>query len=157
MGDYRFLTTWCVEAPIERVYPVIHDSAGYPAWWTGVVSVEVLEQGDDLGVGELARYGWRSVLPYTLTFDARVTRVEPPHLMEGRATGELEGVGTWRLFAGPGCTAVVYDWRVRTTKPWMNALGPLPRPAFAWNHDRVMRQGGIGLARHLGARLITLD
>jgi len=157
MARYEFLTTWCVDAPIERVFAVLNDSAAFPEWWTGVTAVQVLQEGDDRGVDELARYSWRSTLPYTLTFDTRVTRVEPPHLIEGRATGELEGVGIWRLFAGPGGTAAIYDWRVRTTKLWMNALGPLPRPAFAWNHDRVMRQGGRGLADRLGARLIVQD
>lgn len=34
-------------------------------------------------------------------------------------------------------------------------LGPLARPVFAWNHDRVMRQGGQGLAERLGATLIV--
>lgn len=157
MAQYEFLTTWCLDAPIDRVFSVLTDSARFPEWWKGVSAVEVFEQGDELGVGELARYSWRSVLPYTLTFDLRVTRIEPPHTIEGEATGELEGVGIWRLFAGPGLTAVVYEWRVRTTKPWMNMWGPLLRPAFAWNHDRVMTQGGLGLARRLDAALIAHD
>jgi len=33
----------------------------------------------------------------------------------------------------------------------MNALAPLARPVFAWNHDRVMEWGRSGLARRLGA------
>jgi hypothetical protein len=37
----------------------------------------------------------------------------------------------------------------------MNWLGPLARPAFAWNHDVVMHAGGEGLARRLGARLLV--
>ena len=119
-----------------------------------MVAVEVLEPGDTDGVGELARYSWRSVLPYTLRFDSRVTRVEPPHLIEGHATGELEGVGIWRLFAGPDTTAVLYSWQVRTTRASLNLWGPLARPAFRWNHDRVMRQGGIGLAKRLSASLL---
>lgn len=102
------------------------------------------------------RFTWRSVLPYTLAFDLRVSQISRPCLLEGRATGELEGVGAWRLYEGDG-VAIVYDWRVRTTKPWMNALGPLARPAFAWNHDVVMRQGGHGLARELGAQLLLHD
>lgn len=154
MGQYEFLTTWCLDAPIEAVFDVLNDSAGYPRWWKGVQSVEVLEARD--GVGRLDRFSWRSVLPYSLSFDLRTTRVERPHLIEGRASGELEGVGTWRLFEGRG-TAVVYEWRVRTTRPWMNIAGPLARPAFAWNHDLVMRQGGYGLATELGATLVAHD
>ncbi len=155
MAQYEFLTTWCVDAPIDRVFAVLDDAAAFPQWWKGVTAVEMLEQGDDQGVGALARYHWCSVLPYTLSFDARVTRVDPPHLIEARATGDLEGVGVWRLFAGRDSTAVVYDWRVRTTKRWMNMWGPLPRPAFAWNHDQVMRRGGRGLAERLDATLIA--
>ncbi len=94
------------------------------------------------------------MLPYSLGFDLRVTRVERPYAIEAHATGELEGIGTWRLYAGQG-TAIVYDWRVRTTKPWMNIFGPLARPAFMWNHDFVMRQGGEGLAAELGVRLLA--
>jgi hypothetical protein len=157
LADYDFLTTWCVDAPIQAVFDVLHDEPAYPQWWKGVQSVEVLEPGNGDGVGQLARYSWRSVLPYTLVFDARVTRVEAPYLMEGHATGELEGVGVWRLYESHAGTAAVYSWRVRTTKPWMNAFGPLPRPAFRWNHDRVMREGGVGLARWLGASLVLSD
>jgi hypothetical protein len=135
------------------VFDVLHDSGAYPRWWKGVQSVELLEPGDKSAVGELDHFTWRSVLPYTLGFDLRVTRVERPHLIEGHASGELEGVGTWRLYEGPG-TAIVYDWRVRTTKLWMNLLGPLARPAFAWNHDIVMRAGGRGLAAELGTEPI---
>jgi hypothetical protein len=39
----------------------------------------------------------------------------------------------------------------------MNVLGPVARPAFAWNHDLVMRQGGLGLAAKLGAPLVAHD
>ena len=157
MAQYEFLTSWCVDAPIERVFEVLNDSAAFPEWWKGVTGVEVLEPGDAHGVGELARFSWRSVLPYTLRFESRVTRVEPPHVIEGHATGELEGVGLWRLFAAPDSTAVLYAWRVRTTKRWMNVWGPVARPAFRWNHDRVMRQGGVGLAERLGASLLLHD
>lgn len=153
MANYQFLTTWCIEAPIESAFEVLNDAASYPLWWKSVRSVEVLKQGDAATVGELDRFTWRSVLPYSLTFDLRVSHVERPHLIEGRATGELEGVGTWRLYDGDG-VAIVYEWRVRTTKRWMNLVGPLARPAFAWNHDIVMRQGGRGLAARLGGRVV---
>lgn len=154
MGRYEFLTTWCLDAPIDRVWERICDVTHYPDWWHGVLAVDLSVPADELGVGKATSFSWRGVLPYTLRFDLVVTRVEPPHTIDADVSGGLEGHGTWRLYAGAG-TAVVYDWRVRTTVAWMNVLGPLARPALAWNHDRVMRRGGVGLARSLGATLLA--
>ncbi len=156
MADYRFLTTWVLDAPIERVWDALYESERWPEWWRGVERVQVIERGGDDRVGELSRYTWKSKLPYRLEFEMRTTRVEAPHLVEGRADGELAGTGRWRLFSGAnGITAVTYEWDVQTTERWMNVLAPLARPVFAWNHDWVMRQGGEGLARRLGTRLLV--
>ncbi len=154
MKGYRFLTAWAVEAPIDRVWDVLVATERHPQWWNGVRSAVKLEPGDADGVGTLWRMQWRSALPYSLEFDSRTVRVERPHLIEIRASGELEGSGVWRLFAAPGSTAVLYSWDVETTRPWMKRLAPLARPAFAWNHAVVMRRGAHGLARELGVRLI---
>jgi uncharacterized protein YndB with AHSA1/START domain len=137
------------------VWEAIYDSERWPEWWRGVERVVELESGDEDGLGQVGRYTWRSRLPYELTFDVRTTRVERPHLLEGEATGELAGTGRWRLFEGAGATVVLYEWDVRTTRPWMKVLAPLARPLFAWNHDWVMRNGAAGLARLLGARLLV--
>ena len=59
--------------------------------------------------------------------------------MAGRASGDLEGRGVWRLFEEGGVTAVTYQWDVRTTRPRMNALAPVARPLFGCSHDRLMR------------------
>ena len=154
MRDYRFVTTWCLDAPIERVFDAIDDAARWPEWWKGVTRAELVEAGGEDGIGRLWRYTWRSRLPYDLSFESRVTRRERPYLLEGDAAGELIGVGRWRLFEGQA-TAVVYEWNVRTSRAWMNRLAPLARPAFAWNHDAVMRQGAEGLARLLDAPLLV--
>jgi uncharacterized protein YndB with AHSA1/START domain len=155
LNDYRFVTTWCLEAPIDRVFAAIDDSARWPEWWQGVSRAELREDGDENGVGRLWYFVWRSKLPYDLAFDSRVTRREPPWLLEATVDGELAGLGRWRLFEGRDGTAVVYEWNVRTTRPWMNVLEPVARPVFAWNHDIVMRQGGEGLARLLDASLLV--
>ncbi len=155
MARYRFLTTWLIEAERERIWDVIYESETWPQWWPGVIHTERLAEGDEEGVGQIGRYTWRSRLPYELVFEMRTTRVERPHLLEGEASGELAGTGRWRLFEQDGATAVLYEWDVETTRPWMNLLAPLARPVFAWNHDYVMRNGGRGLARRLGARLLA--
>lgn len=157
MAEYRFLTTWLLEADRERVWDAVYDSERWPQWWRGVLEAEKLEKGDEDGVGQYGRYVWKSMLPYRLEFFVRTTRVEKPHLLEGDASGELAGVGRWRLFEQGGVTAVLYEWNVRTTRPWMNLLAPLGRPIFAVNHDYVMRHGGEGLGRLLGAPLLAID
>ena len=117
--------------------------------------VEERDAGDGAGIGSCCLVEWRSRVPYSLSFEFTVERVEPPRLMAGVARGELAGKGTWRLFEQDGVTAVVYEWEVETTKRWMNLVGPVARPVFEYNHDVVMRWGGEGLARRLGVRLLA--
>jgi uncharacterized protein YndB with AHSA1/START domain len=155
MADYRFLTTWIVDAPIERVWDAIYAIERWPGWWRGVERVTELFHGEDGGEGAIYEHTWRSKIPYAVQFTVTVVRVEKPNLIEARAEGGLEGTGTFRLFAAPLGTAVTYDWTVRTTKPWMNAIAPLARPVFAWNHHAVMKNGGAGLARLLNTSLIV--
>lgn len=157
MAEYRFLTTWLVQAERDRVWDAIYESERWPGWWKGVLEAEKLEEGDEAGVGQYARYVWKSRLPYRLEFFVRTTKVEKPHLLEGDASGELAGIGRWRLFEHAGVTAVLYEWNVRTTRAWMNFFAPFARPIFAVNHDYVMRNGGNGLAKLLGARLLAVD
>ena len=157
MAEYRFLTTWLLEADRGRVWDAIYDSERWPEWWHGVLEAEKLEEGDEDGVGQYGRYVWKSKLPYKLEFFVRTTRVEKPYLLEGNAEGELAGVGRWRLFEQSGVTAALYEWNVHTTRSWMNLLSPVARPIFAVNHDYVMRNGGQGLAKLLGVPLLAID
>jgi polyketide cyclase/dehydrase/lipid transport protein len=155
MPAYSFLTTWCVAAGVQDVWDVVSASDRYPEWWKGVRSVTELEPGGENGVGALSRFEWRSKLPYSLRFDMRVTRSQPPHLIEAHVSGELVGVGIWRLYESPAGTALVYSWNVSTARTWMNRLAPVGRPIFVWNHDHVMRQGARGLADRLGVELVA--
>jgi hypothetical protein len=155
MADYAFLTAWRVAAGRDVVFEAIHASEQWPQWWDGVESVVKLEEGDPEGRGSVGRYVWRSALRYRLEFDMRITRVDRPHRMDGQAVGELTGIGSWRLYEDDGATAVLFEWRVQTTRRWMNALAPVGRPVFRWNHDRLMRAGARGLARRLGVELLS--
>jgi hypothetical protein len=157
VAEYRFLTTWLLEAEREPIWDAIYDSERWPEWWKGVLEAEKLEEGDETGVGRYGRYIWKSKLPYKLEFFVRTTKVKKPHLLEGDAEGELAGVGRWRLFEQDGATAVLYEWNVHTTRAWMNLLTPIARPIFAVNHDYVMRNGGVGIAELLGVPLLAID
>lgn len=153
---YAFHTLWQLDAPLPRVWDVIYDARGWPVWWPELESVVQITPGSASGVGSIQRYTWRGRLPYRLTFDIRVTRIEPAKLIEGVASGAVEGVGRWLFSARGATTTVAYLWQIRTTTPWMNRLAPLAHPLFRWNHNQVMRRGGIGLARFLDARLVAM-
>lgn len=155
MADYEFLTIWRVKAPQQKVWDLIFQSEDWPNWWKGVEKVERLKDGDANNVGAVHRYIWKSKLPYRLIFEMESTRVEPISLIEGRALGELQGVGRWQLSSDDGgITTVRYDWKVETTKAWMNLAAPVARPFFSWNHNVVMGWGGQGLAQRLGTQLL---
>ncbi len=151
-SQYELTTLWHFDAPLESVWTALVDAERWPRWWPGIEEVVVLEPGNDDGVGARRRYTCRSVLPYRLTFVSRVTALEPLRLLEGRVEGELEGRGCCRLTRCDGRVLVRYDWRVRTTRRWMNLVAPLAKPLFRWNHDMLMEAGGRGLARYLKAR-----
>jgi len=152
LADYSFVTIWRHQAPIEAVYDAIADSLHWPDWWSTVTAVEEVSPGEpDTGIGGVHRYTFKGSLPYTLSFDLRVTNNVRPRTLAGSASGELEGTGVWTLTEEAGGTTVArYDWNVRTTRWWMNLLAPLARPIFKANHDLVMRSGAAGLCTRLG-------
>lgn len=157
MTDYHFVTNWLVEAPIEQVWEAIVHSEHWPTWWKAVESVVEIEPGDTNGIGKIRRYTWKTPLSYKLTFDIRLIRTEAPTLLEGVASGDVDGIGLWQLEPVATGTLVRYTWNVKTTKLWMNLLALLIQPLMEWNHNAVMRQGGKGLAQLLGTRLISSD
>jgi Polyketide cyclase / dehydrase and lipid transport len=153
MTQYHFVTHWHVDAPIDDVFEAISHSERWPTWWKGVEQVTELVKGDDAGIGNKRHYVWKSILPYRLGFDVTTTRIDRPFALEGSATGELAGTGRWQIQAAPqGGTDITYCWDVRTTRAWMNALAPLARPIFAWNHNYVMNDGQGGLVKLLAGR-----
>lgn len=155
MAEYAFSTTWVVEAPRERVWAVLRDIPHWRDWFPGLRDVQELEPGDAAGVGAVLQATVRASLPYRLAFRARITRVEAPRLLELTALGDLQGSGRGTLAEEEGVTTIRFDWRVGTTKRWMNVLAPIARPVFAWNHDLAMSGAGRRLAGVLGVRLLA--
>jgi uncharacterized protein YndB with AHSA1/START domain len=155
VADYRFLTAWLLDSPREPVWEAIYDQESWPGWWRGVEEAVEVRPGEESGVGTVSRMVWKSLLPYRVEFELTTTHVEPPHLLQADAVGELSGVGRWRFYEEDGVTAVLYEWNVATSRAWMNLLAPVGRPIFEWNHDWVMARGGQGIANLLGCRLLA--
>lgn len=154
--NYRFVTTWRIEAPLQAVSEAICYSMNWPHWWSNVERVEEIAPCDAQGIGGVRRYTWRGNLPYSLTFDIRVIHFEPLAVIEGVASGDVEGQGRWSFSTDGAVTIVRYEWQIRTTRAWMNLLAVFARPIIEWNHNAVMQQGGMALARKLNARLVDI-
>lgn len=148
----KLVTEWQLDAPVESVWDQISRPEDWPIWWRAVRRVQLIAAGGADGVGTVRRFTWTTALPYTLTFDMETTQIEPMRLLEGRARGELDGVGRWTFAANGKQTLLRYDWHVELTRAWMRALAPILRPVFAWNHNVVMGWGHEGLAKRLRQR-----
>ena len=150
---FILLSRWTLGAPPEAVWRLLSTPEDWPQWWRYLRSVTLLRAGADDGFGAQRRFLWSSPLGYGLGLDITTTRVARPHQLEGRAGGDLDGVGTWRLAACERGTCVSYRWDVDLRKHWMRLAAPLLAPLFIWNHHRVMRAGARGMAQRLGCRL----
>lgn len=157
MSEYRFVTTWRLKAPIEAVWERILESEGWPDWWKGVEDVVELVKGDEDGLGNLRRYTWKSALPYRLIMDIKSTRFVRHQTIEGVISGDVEGQGNFHFSQEGEVVTLRYEMTVRTTKLWMGLIAPLAKPLFRWNHHVIMRWGGEGLARSLGAELVSCE
>ncbi|MGQ4878685.1 diguanylate cyclase [Billgrantia sp. LNSP4103-1] len=149
MARFHFDTTWHIAAPLGDVFDTLTDSLHWPDWWPGLVDVQLLEAGDDGGIGRTQRFIWKSRLGYYLRFDIRITHVQKPCLIEGLASGDVIGTGTWLLHETNAGTRVRYLWRVCTVRPWLNLLSQVARPLVLWNHRAMMQAGARGLSKHL--------
>ncbi len=157
MTEYRLLTIWRIEAPLAAVYAAIHDSPHWPDWWPGVKKVELVATGDADGIDSVLRYFLHGRLPYRMAFVVRATRIEKEVTIEGTVQGDLAGIGRWRFSHQGKVSIVEYEWHVLGTRWWMNLIAPLARSMFIRNHGIVMRQGAEGLARLLGATLVSQE
>ena len=151
LNRYRFSTVWWTAAENERVWAALADYAKWPTWWRGIQSVEVLRHGDESGVGTILRQQWRSWVPYTLVFDLEMLRIEGEKLLDGRASGDLEGACRWMLAPVQGGTELRFAVDIRTSRWWMNLPVPFASRVVQSNFDAIMTWGRQGLARMLGA------
>ncbi len=152
---YQFESEWVLTTPIEKVYETLLRHEDFTEWWPSIRKSRLLEEGDADGLGRRGTYSIKSPLFYSMNFDVKITAIERPSMIQISATGDAAGIGRYLLTEHNGGTRVRYLWNVSTIRAWMNFLAPVARPAFVWAYHSVMREGGAGLARYLGGRLIS--
>jgi uncharacterized protein YndB with AHSA1/START domain/quercetin dioxygenase-like cupin family protein len=142
-NEYLFVDEWDVAAPVQAVFEALADARTYPRWWTPVY-LDVDADGPP-ALGKVSRQHFKGRLPYHLHTESTVTRLEPPHVVEGDVTGDLRGRGTWTLTPTATGTHVRFDWRVFADRKLLRLLTPALRPVFRWNHNWAIARAMEGL------------
>jgi uncharacterized protein YndB with AHSA1/START domain len=154
---YEIESRWRVLGAIGDVYAVLTDAEALPRWWPeAYAKVAIVTEGDPAtGAGRITDIVTRGLLPYDVTWRLEVLETWEPELIRVKASGDVIGLGTWRLTESDGAVELRYLWQVRVGKPWMQKLELLLKPLFVWNHNWVMRRGEQGLRAELARRTAT--
>ena len=155
MAHYRFESEWVLSATIGAVFEVLVHPESYSDWWPSVRNSQLIDQGDEAGIGSKAKYYLRSPLLFGMNFATKTVDIDPPRRIHSLVRGELVGTATYTLDSTDAGTRVRIAWHVSTAKRWMDVLTPAAKPLFVWAHHIFMREGCAALARRLGARLIS--
>jgi quercetin dioxygenase-like cupin family protein/uncharacterized protein YndB with AHSA1/START domain len=142
-NEYLFVDEWDVAAPAQAVFDALADARTYPSWWAPVY-IDVDADGPPV-LGKVSRQHFKGRLPYHLHTESTITRLEPPHVVQGDVEGDLRGRGTWTLTPVRGGTHVRFDWRVLADRRLLRTLTPVLRPLFRWNHNWAIERAMAGL------------
>ena len=154
--QYSFRTRWVIQASLEEVWKAILESEAWPGWWNDVLEVREIREGDDRGIGSIRLYTLKSPMGYKLRFHLLLTVRTEGKLLQGIATGDLEGTGSWHFSElSDNQIEISCLWQVSTRISWMNALAFLLGPVFRYNHAQVMKRGARALAKKLNAPLLS--
>jgi hypothetical protein len=164
-NDYHVITTWRIGATPAEVTSILGDAGGLAAWWPSVyLSVRVLEEGDDRGLGKVVDLWTKGFLPYTLRWRFTVTESNPPNGFRLEASGDFIGRGIWTLEPETGAntsdepsTLVTYDWLVIAEKGILKTFSPVMKPIFSANHHWAMARGEESLKLELARRRAATD
>lgn len=157
INRYHLATDIRLSTSPERVWEALARSDSSPPWWRWLRKVEVIDDGDERGVGARFRHQVGTPLLYGVSYEGEVTRVNEPFLAEFEASGDFVGTGQFRL--GPadnGGTDLTFTWLVETSKHWMSLLGWVARPVLIWNHHRLMGDFAEDLADTTEAEVLNV-
>jgi len=150
---YHFVTRWRVRGSRREVAEVLGDATQLPRWWPSVyLDVQVVQEGDEGGVGRVVDLWTKGWLPYTLRWRFTTTRSGGVDGFALAADGDFRGAGVWTFTQVGAYVEAEYDWRITAEKPLLRRLTWLLRPAFSANHRWAMRKGERSLELELARR-----
>ena len=151
-NDYHFITQWRVESTLKEVSEIIGDAQGLARWWPSVyLDVNVLEPGDENGLGKVVDLYTKGWLPYTLRWQFRVTEVRPDGFTLV-AWGDFDGRGIWTFEQDGAWVNITYDWKIKAEKPLLRYFSFIMKPIFSANHRWAMAKGEESLKLELARR-----
>lgn len=157
MASFRFVTDLRIRAPADAVYEVLVHPEPWIRDWQDAVRVTRLHDGDVDGVGSAFDAVVRAPLGYRLSATITTVAATRPTALRMTSEGGLEGEARWRLTEDEeGVTEVTFDWDVRSTMAWLNALAPVARPLFERGHHVVIRRAAVAAAACLDAELLEV-
>jgi hypothetical protein len=149
---YHFITHWRVPGTLQEVNDILSNAADLPRWWPSVyLDVQVLEPGDERGLGRVASLYTKGWLPYTLRWQFRVTRVSDDGFALV-AWGDFDGRGIWTFKQEGPWVNIMYDWKINAEKPLLRNFSFLLKPIFSANHRWAMARGEESLRIELARR-----
>lgn len=151
-NDYHFITNWRVKSTIKEVSEIIGDAQGLTRWWPSVyLDVDVLEPGDENGLGKVVDLYTKGWLPYTLRWQFRVTEVRPDGFTLV-AWGDFDGRGIWTFEQDGEWVNMIYDWKIKAEKPLLRYFSFIMKPIFSANHRWAMAKGEESMQLELARR-----
>jgi hypothetical protein len=151
-NDYHFITVWRVKSTIKEVSEIIGDARGLARWWPSVyLDVNVMEEGDEHGVGKVVSLYTKGWLPYTLRWQFRVTEARQDGFSLV-AWGDFDGRGIWTFEQDGEWVNIMYDWKIKAEKPLLRYFSFIMKPLFSANHHWAMAKGEASLKLELARR-----
>ncbi len=151
-NSYHFEDQWYVPFPANAVWDVLSKPTQFPIWWRQVyLDAKVIDTaGPEPHAGQRIDVLTRGWFPYKLRWTIETVRLEKPHLIEFKASGDFSTDSSkWILRPEGTGTRVTLDWNPKVEKPVVKLLSPLLKPLFEWNHQWAMKLGEKQIAEYL--------
>ncbi len=151
-NEYHFITHWRVKSTIKEVADILDNAADLVRWWPAVyLDVQVLQPGNEQGLGKVVSLYTKGWLPYTLRWQFRVTQVRADGFTL-EAWGDFDGRGIWTFEQDGPWVNVTYDWNILAEKPLLRYFSFIMKPIFSANHRWAMAKGEESLNLELARR-----
>ncbi len=151
-NEYHFITHWRVKSTIKEVAGILDNAADLVRWWPAVyLDVQVLQPGNEQGLGKVVSLYTKGWLPYTLRWQFRVTQVRADGFTL-EAWGDFDGRGIWTFEQVGPWVNVTYDWNILAEKPLLRYFSFIMKPIFSANHRWAMAKGEESLNLELARR-----